>query len=352
MYDIFISYSFKDEQKALDMVNKIEKEVCPCWISCRNILVSGSFAASISQAIHNTKIVIVLLSESSNQSKHVPREISLAVKNDISILPVSLEPVSLSEGMDYWLTSIERLGPVDNYETLTNKVIEWLRDFFKDHSQEEAPFDISIRKNNPGTRIDIYDEEMEYVGSALKEKVHQLGLWHKTFHCWLYHNDNGKALLWVQRRSEKKKDFPRMLDITVGRHLLEGESDLEAAERVSQEIGAKIVFEDLNYIGVRSCREEIGSFKNNELNSVFLYEAPYSIGELIPNLDEISGMLQIDANDMLALFEHRTDTIPAIEMALGKSKNLSLINVSRDDFVPHDDEYYREICSSVIKLCR
>ena len=48
-----------------------------------------------------------------------------------------------------------------------------------------------------------------------------------------------------------------MLDITVGRHLLEGESDLEAAERVSQEIGAKIVFEDLNYIGVRSCREEI-----------------------------------------------------------------------------------------------
>lgn len=351
MYDIFISYSFKDEQRALELVKEIEKAVRPCWISCRNILVSGSFAASISQAIHNTKIVIVLLSESSNKSKHVPREISLAVKNDISILPVSLEPVSLSEGMDYWLAAVERLGPIDDEKALTEKVVEWLLDFFQNHTQKKEP-DISYsRERLSALKVDIYDEDMDYVGSALKDKVHQMGLWHKTVHCWLYHNDDGKALLWVQRRSEKKKDFPLKLDITVGRHLLEGESDREAAERVSQEIGAKIVFNDLEYIGVRSCSEEIGTFKNNELNSIFLYEAPYSLGELVPNLDEISGMLQISADDMLALFERRVETIPAIEMALGKSNNLKLINVSREDFVPHEDEYYREICSSVIKLC-
>ncbi len=33
--------------------------------------------------------------------------------------------------------------------------------------------------------IDIFDENMNLLGTAMKSQAHREGLWHKTFHCWL-----------------------------------------------------------------------------------------------------------------------------------------------------------------------
>ena len=32
-------------------------------------------------------------------------------------------------------------------------------------------------------KLDIYDENMNYIGSRDRDEVHQNGLWHKTIHC-------------------------------------------------------------------------------------------------------------------------------------------------------------------------
>lgn len=43
--------------------------------------------------------------------------------------------------------------------------------------------------------IDIFDENMNLLGTALKSQAHREGLWHKTFHCWLARkNDEGRVM--------------------------------------------------------------------------------------------------------------------------------------------------------------
>lgn len=352
MYDVFISYSSDDEKQANSLVDTIEAAGIRCWIASRNILISSNFAAAIFQAISNSKVVVLLLSSSSNKSKYVKREISLAVDKNIPILPVALENVKLSGDMEFWLSIIERVGPMSDEKALYSKAVEWLSAFLNTQNSGSQPAVSQDKaKHSNDVKIDIYDADMEYVGSAFRKKVHSIGLWHKTFHCWIYRNDNGKGLIWVQRRSSSKSDFPSKLDITVGRHLLEGETDKEAVRRVSAEIGAEVPFSDLTYIGVRSHSEHVGSFINNEHNSVFLYNAPYSLSDLNPNPSEVSAVLQIDAAELLSLFKGRKRHITAYELSLDSGKNIRQSRISIKDFVPHDKEYYKEICMSVIKLC-
>ena len=355
MYTVFISYSSKDEAKAKDLVDRIEIAGISCWIACRDILISGNFAAAISQAIRNARVVVVLLSESSNRSKHVTREVSLAVDNDVTILPVALENMKLNDGMEYLLSIVERIGPLVDEDTLYKKTVDWLERYFtvreEDDTAESPAAKANVVPRSGEARLDFYDADMVYVGCALRSKVHQLGLWHRTFHCWLYRNDGGKALIWVQRRSPAKEDFPNMLDITVGRHLLEGETDRDASERVSDELGAKVDFDGLKYIGVRSHSERADGYINNELNSVFLYEAPYPLSKLDPDSSEVSAVLQLEAADMLALFTGSRKSAYAIELPSGSEGNIKQCKVTSRDFVPHDREYYREICLTVIKLC-
>mgnify|MGYP000375304950 CR=1 FL=1 len=52
--------------------------------------------------------------------------------------------------------------------------------------------------------IDIFDENMNLLGTALKSQAHREGLWHKTFHCWLARkNDEGRVMVWLQWHWEK-----------------------------------------------------------------------------------------------------------------------------------------------------
>ncbi len=61
--------------------------------------------------------------------------------------------------------------------------------------------------------IDIFDENMNLLGTAMKSQAHREGLWHKTFHCWLARkNDEGKIMVWLQLRNKDKS----ILDVSAG----------------------------------------------------------------------------------------------------------------------------------------
>ncbi|MFR3313045.1 MAG: hypothetical protein ACLTT2_02255 [Alphaproteobacteria bacterium] len=47
--------------------------------------------------------------------------------------------------------------------------------------------------------IDIYDENMNHLGTAMKSQAHREGLWHRVFHCWIVNKDSKKSLVAVAR---------------------------------------------------------------------------------------------------------------------------------------------------------
>lgn len=97
--------------------------------------------------------------------------------------------------------------------------------------------------------IDIWNEDGTPTGKkSLKSEAHLHGLFHPTVHIWIY-NSRGQVLL--QKRSETKKTFPGLWDVSVAGHISAGEAIEAAALReAKEELGLEIHISDLYFHGV------------------------------------------------------------------------------------------------------
>ena len=94
--------------------------------------------------------------------------------------------------------------------------------------------------------IDIFDENMNLLGTALKSQAHREGLWHKTFHCWLARkNDEGRVMVWLQLRNKDKSIYPDMLDVSAAGHVKSGEEVKDGYREVTEELGLSLQKDDL-----------------------------------------------------------------------------------------------------------
>jgi isopentenyldiphosphate isomerase len=80
--------------------------------------------------------------------------------------------------------------------------------------------------------LDIITEEDVVIDQQMRSTVHQLGLWHRGVHVFLFAED-GKML--VQKRSADRASSPSLLDCSISEHVKAGESYLDAAVRGMQE---------------------------------------------------------------------------------------------------------------------
>lgn len=344
MFDAFISYSTQNMEAAQEVCRCLEQSGSACWISPRDILPGSHWAASITQAIRNARVLVLMFSASANDSAQVLREVDLAVECRIPILTVMLEQVKISDAFSYYLSVAQRFPLSGDLHSNSQRLADVVRGILRVNEATAAV------PSQTEAMLDIYDDEMNWAGTALRRQVHKLGFWHKTCHCWFYSKAGSAPMLYVQKRSQQKLDFPGLLDITAGRHLLAGETDRDAVQKIHLELGVDVSFEDLQYLGVRTYSERIDNFFNNEFNSVYLYESSFGLNDFSPNPEEVCGILRLDAGDALALFEKRVDQIDAVGLFCEQKKRVKKVPVRYEDFVPRSDDYYRKICESTIAV--
>ena len=107
-HDVFISYSSKDKGAADALCAALEGDGLKCWIAPRDTE-AGAYGPSIVRAIRATRVFVLLLSEASNASQHVAREVERAVSLKLPIVPFALAPVTLSDDMEYYVASLHRI---------------------------------------------------------------------------------------------------------------------------------------------------------------------------------------------------------------------------------------------------
>lgn len=103
MKDIFISYSSKDAAIAKSICSLIESHNYNCFFASRDILPGHEYAEELVNALDSVSLIVLLLSDNSNNSPHVLREIERAVSHKKPILVYKLEPVVLNKSMEYFL---------------------------------------------------------------------------------------------------------------------------------------------------------------------------------------------------------------------------------------------------------
>lgn len=108
-HDAFISYSINDAAMAEAICTALEAQELKCWYAARNIPGGADWEASIVDALTNSRVMILVWSSVSDQSKQVKREVALALDEvGITLIPFRIEQITSSK-LKYYLHTIQAL---------------------------------------------------------------------------------------------------------------------------------------------------------------------------------------------------------------------------------------------------
>ena len=151
MQDVFISYSSKDQKTADAIVNYLESNKIRCWIAYRDAEAGSAYASSIIKAIKESKIFLLVFSESSNSSKHVLREIDIACKYERIIIPFKVDTCQIDDAVEYYLSATHWLDAItapmeQHFKRLIPLVARHLE---KSGKYDVAKLDNTVLSNTP-----------------------------------------------------------------------------------------------------------------------------------------------------------------------------------------------------------
>ena len=107
MGEIFLSHSSKDNLLAQELCRELESEGFSCWIAPRDIDPGVKYAQVIRSAISSASILLVLLSTNSDRSIPVRRELEIARRAKVKILPIRLEVKQSFGNLDSYVSAVQ-----------------------------------------------------------------------------------------------------------------------------------------------------------------------------------------------------------------------------------------------------
>lgn len=103
-YDVFISYSSKDQEVAQQLCKYLEDHDILCWIAPRNVTAGIPYAQAILNGIDESQLMLLLFSENANNSRHVTREVDRAFSKEKVIIPFRITDTIMSDVLSYYLS--------------------------------------------------------------------------------------------------------------------------------------------------------------------------------------------------------------------------------------------------------
>ena len=149
--NIFISHSAKNEKLTKRLCEMLESNGHSCVLASQD-----SSSGKNDQGISRCEALLLILSDASNQSEHVLKEIEYAVSHCMPTLVYQIEDVRLNKSLEYFLMSNQWIvgKDVDNYD----KILEGIKNIENNHpkdsndSPKEQKKDVQEKRKPADTR--------------------------------------------------------------------------------------------------------------------------------------------------------------------------------------------------------
>ncbi len=140
MKDVFISYKAEEFDEANWVKTILETNGISCWMAPMCIPGGSSYAVEIPQAIRECKVFVLILSEKSQLSKWVPRELDQAINAGKIVLPFMLENCPLKDDFNFYLTNVQRYAAYENKARAIEKMLTEIKAIIgaKDTAETES----------------------------------------------------------------------------------------------------------------------------------------------------------------------------------------------------------------------
>lgn len=148
--------------------------------------------------------------------------------------------------------------------------------------------------------LDVVNEQDIVIDQQPRVIVHQLGLWHRGAHVFLF---TAEKKLLVQKRSADRVHAPLLLDCSVSEHVKAGESYFAAAQRgLKEEMGV----EGIELKELVKFRMNYG-INDNEIS--VLYEGMVDPAQVKFDPVEIDAIQYLDMDEIQILLENESQKL-------------------------------------------
>lgn len=104
-FEVFISHSSKDALPASAIKKHLQKAGIRCWKAPDDINPGESWPQAILRALENCRIMVLVWSTNSTSSNEVSKELTLAMKNNLTVVPFRIENVAACGEWEYHLAN-------------------------------------------------------------------------------------------------------------------------------------------------------------------------------------------------------------------------------------------------------
>ena len=197
--------------------------------------------------------------------------------------------------------------------------------------------------------VKIFDEQGSQIGTATRQEVHEKGLWHETFQVYFIDGNQQDRMIYLQKRSHMKNNFPNLFDITVAGHLQDKEAVQDGVREIEEELGITVEYDDLTYLGVIRNTIAADKIMDKEFSHVYLYECTESMESFILQPEEVEGMVKVSLNDFLQFYSGNCSQLAAEGFTIEKDGKKAWCThvLTKENFVPHAEDYFLAVARAI-----
>ncbi len=153
MEQVFTSYSSRDREIVVSIVNKLSDAGLRVWLDRQEIKAGNAWSVQIVEAIDTCPAFVLMLSPNSAASKEVFQEVYLVHESKHAIFIVMLEPVKIPNEIRYQLAGkqildVSRVGLENVIEELTETVTDYVKQFEPVEPPENRQVELVIQGIN------------------------------------------------------------------------------------------------------------------------------------------------------------------------------------------------------------
>lgn len=127
MADVFISYSRKDSEQVKRLINSLKSHGISYWIDYENIPHGVPYDDCIRNAIPQSSIFLLVVSEDSMRKPDVKNELRIANKCGKLVIPFMLEDVELIDAVSYHIEANNRINAFEDWDIAINGLLNDVR---------------------------------------------------------------------------------------------------------------------------------------------------------------------------------------------------------------------------------
>ena len=183
LYDIFISYSRKDESFVHQLTGKLDEWGFSYWIDVSGIESGDVFKNNIVTAIKSSKVILFVSSEASNESPWTVKEINYALHKQKPIIPIRIDKAEYNETLQFDLNVVDYVDCTKSTKIQQGfeRLYSALQHHFPNHKRQVAQSDnIPETKSVPFYKKTVIRNICIALACLIALGLGICGIWHAT----------------------------------------------------------------------------------------------------------------------------------------------------------------------------